>query len=117
MGMGILRVWASRRLLSRVVGEDAPHGGCPTLGDQPVAPTGEGTEGEGMEGPGRLRRKTATPVPMGVVRHSGCSTSTPALRQPRASERTWKRREGISVWGSLDHQKCSTTPRDGSVDP
>ena len=25
-------------------------------------------EGEGMEGPGRLRRKAATPVPMGEVR-------------------------------------------------
>ena len=111
MGMGILRVWASRRLLSRVVGEDAPP-----QGDQPVAPTGEGTEGEGMEGPGRLRRKTATPVPMGVVRHSGCSTSKPALRQPRTSEGMWKRREKLSRWG-LDHQKCSTTPRDGSVDP
>ena len=70
-----------------------------------------------MEGPGRLRRKTATPVPMEVVRHSGCSTSKPALRQPRASERMWKRREVISVWGSLDHQKCSTTLRDGSVGP
>ena len=70
-----------------------------------------------MEGPGRLRRKTATPVPMGVVRHSGCSTSTPALRQPRASERTWKRREVISVWGSLDHQKCPAIRRYGGVTP
>ena len=69
-----------------------------------------------MEGPGLLRRKTATAVPMRVVRHSGCSTSTPALRQPRASERTWKRREVISVWGSLDHQKCPTIRRYGGVD-
>ena len=69
-----------------------------------------------MEGPGLLRRKTATAVPMRVVRHSGWSTSTPALRQPRASERTWKRREGISVWGSLDHQKCPTMRRNGGVD-
>ena len=69
-----------------------------------------------MEGPGRLRRKTATPVPMGVVRNSGCSTSTPALRQPRASERMWKRRERISVWGSLDHQKCLPIRRYGGVD-
>ena len=73
-------------------------------------------EGEGMEGPGRLRRKAATPVPMGDVRDSGCSTSTPALRQPRASERTWKRREVISVWGSLDHQKCPAIRRYGGVD-
>ncbi len=73
-------------------------------------------EREGMEGPGRLRRKTATPVPMSVVRHSGCSTSTPALRQPRASERMWKRREGISVWGSLGHQKCPAIRRYGGVD-
>ena len=72
-------------------------------------------EWEGMEGPGRLRRKTVTPVPMGVVRDRGCSTSTPALRQPRASERTWKRREGISVWGSLDHQKCPAIRRYGGV--
>ena len=74
-------------------------------------------EGEGMEGPGRLRRKTVTPVPMGVVRHSGCSTSTPALRQPRASERMWRRREIISVWGSLDHQKCPAIRRYGGVAP
>ena len=69
-----------------------------------------------MEGPGRLRRKTATPVPMRAVRHSGCSTSAPALRQPRASERMWGRREGISVWGSLDHQKCPAIRRHGGVD-
>ena len=75
-----------------------------------------GRKGEGMEGPGRLRRKTATPVPMRVVRHSGCSTLAPALRQPRASERTWKRREVISVWGSLDHQKCPAIRRYGGVD-
>ena len=75
-----------------------------------------GREGEAMEGPGWLRRKTAMPVSMGVVRHSGCSTSTPALRQPRASERTWKRREIISVWGSLDHQKCPAIRRYGGVD-
>ncbi len=70
-----------------------------------------------MEGPGRLRRKTATPVPMGVVRDSGYSTSKPALRQPRTSEGMWKRREEVSLWGSPDHQKCSTIPRDGSGDP
>ena len=90
--------------------------GAPPQGGQPVAPTGEGAEGEGMEGPGRLRRKTATPVPMRVVRHSGCSTSTTTLRQPRASERMRRRREGISVWGSLDHQKYPTTRRKVSVD-
>ena len=70
-----------------------------------------------MEGPGRLRRKTATPVPMGVFRDGGCSPLAPALRQPRTSERTWWRRAMGSRWGSLDHQKCSTTPRDGSGDP
>ena len=69
-----------------------------------------------MEGPGRLRKKTATPVPMRVVRHSGCSTSATTLRQPRASERMWRRREEISVWGSLDHQKCPTIRRYGGVD-
>ena len=69
-----------------------------------------------MEGPGLLRRKAATPVPMGDVRDSGCSTSAPALRQPRASERMWKRRERISVWGSLDHQKCPAIRRYGGVD-
>ena len=80
---------------------------------------GEGTKGrggEGMEGPGRLRRKMATPVPMRAVRHSGCSTSATTLRQPQTSERMWGRREGISVWGSLDHQKCPTTRRKVSVD-
>ena len=90
--------------------------GATPQGDQPVAPTGEGAEGEGMEGPGRLRNKTATPVPMRIVRHSGCSTSTTALRQPRASERTWRRCEEISRWGSLDHQKCPTNRRYGGVD-
>ena len=69
-----------------------------------------------MECPGRLRRKTATPVPMCVVRHSGCSTSATTLRQPQTSERMWRRREGISVWGSLDHQKYPTTRRKVSVD-
>ena len=74
-------------------------------------------DGRVMEGPGRLRRKAATPVPMGVVRDSGCSTSKPALRQPRASEKMWWRRAMGSRWGGLDHQKRSTTLRDGSVDP
>ena len=91
-------------------------GGRPAPGRPAGRPYGGGDRGEGMEGPERLRRKTATPVPMGVVRHSGCSTSTPALRQPRASERTWRRREEISVWGSLDHQKCPTIRRYGGVD-
>ena len=77
----------------------------------------EAGEVEAVEGPGRLHRKAATPVPMGEVRDNGCSTSTPALRQPRASERMWKRRERISVWGSLDHQKCPATLREASVDP
>ena len=134
-------VWASGRFLSWVVGRgvDAPFGastpwatgrssllGRWTRGEphpratsrSPLRERGQiEREGEGMEGPGRLRSKAATPVSMGVFRHSGCSTSTPALRQPRASERMWKRRERISVWGSLDHQKCPTTLRDGSVDP
>ena len=98
---------------------DAPFGAPTRWATGRSSLQGNGTrgrEGEGMEGPGRLRRKTATPVPMGDVRHSGCSTSTPALRQPRASERTWRRREGISVWGSLDHQKCPDIRRYGGVD-
>ncbi len=70
-----------------------------------------------MEGPGRLREKASTPVPMRFVRHSGCFTSGTALRQPRTSEGMWKRREEVSLWGGLDHQKCSTIPRDGSGDP
>ena len=91
--------------------------GCGAVREPPLRGEGtKGREGEGMEGPGRLRRKTATPVPMRAVRHSGCSTSTPALRQPRASERMWRRREGISVWGSLDHQKCPAIRRYGGVD-
>ena len=69
-----------------------------------------------MEGPGRLREKAATPAPMRVVRHSGCSTSATTLRQPRASERTWRRSEETSRWGSLDHQKCPTIRRYGGVD-
>ena len=69
----------------------------------------QGREGKAMEGPGRLRRNAATPASMPVVRHSGCSTSTTALRQPRASEMMRRRREKFSVWGSLDHQKCSAT--------
>ncbi len=100
----IMWVWASRRSLSWVARE-----GAPPQGDQPVAPTGEGAEGEGMEGPGRLRSKTATPAPMHVA-------SATALRQPCASERMWRRREEISVWGSLDHQKCPTIRRYGGVD-
>ena len=87
--------------------------GCGAVREPPL----RGKERDAVEGPGRLRRKTATPVPMGVVRDSGCSTSTPALRQPRASERTWKRREIISVWGSLDHQKCPAIRRYGGVAP
>ena len=74
-------------------------------------------DGRVMEGPGRLREKASTPVPMGVVRSSGCFTSATALRQPRTSERMWRRREEVSLWGSLVHQKCSTILRDGSVDP
>ena len=76
-----------------------------------------GAEGEGMEGPGRLRRMSATPVAMRGVRPWGRFTSATALRQPRTSERMWRRREEVSLWGSLDHQKCSTIPRDGSGDP
>ena len=70
-----------------------------------------------MEGPGRLRRMSATPVAMRGVRPWGRFTSATTLRQPRTSERMWRRREGVSLWGSLDHQKCSTIPRDGSGDP
>ena len=70
-----------------------------------------------MEGPGRLRMMPATPVPMRGVRPWGRFTSATALRQPLTSEGMWTRREGVSLWGSLDHQKCSTIPRDGSGDP
>ena len=70
-----------------------------------------------MEGPGRLRRMSATPVAMRGVRPWGRFTSATTLRQPRTSERMWRRREEVSLWGSLDHQKCSTIPRDGSGDP
>ena len=76
-----------------------------------------GKEGEGMEGPGRLREKASTPVPMRGIRSSGCSTLATALRQPRTSERTWWRRAMGSRWGGLDHQKRSTIPRDRSGDP
>ena len=72
---------------------------------------------EVMEGPGRLRRMSATPVAMRGVRPWGRFTSATTLRQPRTSERMWRRREEVSLWGSLVHQKCSTIPRDGSVDP
>ena len=87
------------------------RGPCPS-GDEFLPPQERRRkqEGEGMEGPGRLREKASTPVPMRF-------TSATALRQPRTSERMWRRREEVSLWGSLDHQKCSTTPRDGSVDP
>ena len=74
-------------------------------------------KGEGMEGPGRLCEKASTPVLMSVVRTSGCFTSATALRQPRTSEGMWKRREEVSLWGSLVHQKRSTILRDGSGDP
>ena len=104
-GVG-LGVWASGWSPLQVVS------GCESVRE----PTLRKREGEGMEGPGRLRRKAATPVPMRVVRHSGCSTSTTALRQPRASEKMWRRREKISVWGSLDHQKCPAIRRYGGVD-
>ena len=36
---------------------------------------------------------------------------------PLTSERMWRRAEKFSAWGSPDHQKCSTTLRDGSGDP
>ena len=62
--------------------------------------------GEVMEGPGRLRRMSATPVAMRGVRPWGRFTSATTLRQPRTSEGMWKRREEISLWGALDHQKC-----------
>ena len=68
-----------------------------------------------MEGPGRLRSKTATvPVPMRCQLsnryESGCHIHIDAgsLRQPRASDRGrgGDAREVSQVWGSLDHQKC-----------
>ena len=69
----------------------------------------DGTVGrEGVEGPGRLRRKSATPVPMRGVRPRGRATTATNLRQPHTSERMWTRREKISLWGSPVHQKCST---------
>ncbi len=70
-----------------------------------------------MEGLIDLRRKSATPVPMRGVRPKGRFSSASILRQPHTSERMWTRREKLSLWGGLDHQKCSTTPRDGSGDP
>ena len=63
-----------------------------------------------MEVPVHLRRMAVTPVSMPVA-------STVSLRQPLTSEGMWTRPEDFSVWGSPVHQKCSTTPRDGSGDP
>ena len=65
---------------------------------------------EGMEGPGRLREKASTPVPMHV-------RSVTTLRHPQTSERMWTRCEKVSVWGLPVHQGRSTTRRDGSTDP
>ena len=74
--------------------------------------------GEGMEGPGRcLCMMTATPVPILGVRPWGRVASATTLRQPHTSEGMWTKREIVSRWGSLDHRKCSTIPRDGSGDP
>ena len=63
-----------------------------------------------MEGPGRLREKASTPVPMHV-------RSVTTLRHPQTSERMWTRCEKVSVWGLPVHQGRSTTRRDGSTDP
>ena len=68
-----------------------------------------------MEGPGRLRMMSATPVAMRVVRPWGRFTSATTLRQPRTSERTWTRSEEISLWGVLDHQKCPAIVPMGGV--
>ena len=93
--------------------------GCGAVREPPLR--GEGTKGREERGRGwkvpdgcagrRLRLYRCV-----LVRHSGCSTSMPTLRQPQTSERMWRRREGISVWGSLDHQKCPTIRRYGGVD-
>ena len=73
-------------------------------------------EGDGMEGPGRLREMASTPVSMSIVRSSGCFRSVTALRQRRTSEGMCRRREKLSRWGGLDHQKCPAMGRNGSVD-
>ena len=71
----------------------------------------ERRKGWGMEGPGRLREKASTPVAMRGVRPWGRFTSATTLRQPRTSERMWRRREdGLAVGQSrppevLDHPK------------
>ena len=97
---------------------DAPIGAPTPWATGRSSPVGKWARGrEVMEGPGRLREKASTPVPMGGVRLSGGLTSVTALRQPLTSERTWRRSEEISLWGGLDHQKCSTILRDGSGDP
>ena len=70
---------------------------------------------------GERRRGKGWKVPDGcAVRrrrlHRCMLSAATTLRQPRASERMWRRREEISVWGSLDHQKCPTIRRYGGVD-
>ena len=99
----IMGVWASRRFLSWVVGE-----GTPPQGDQPVVPTGEGTEGKAMEGPRLLNRKTTTPAPTPWIRLSGCSTSAAILLYPHTCLRRRAKFEGVSVWGRSVRQQRST---------
>ncbi len=68
-----------------------------------------------VEGPGRLRRISATPAEMWGVRPWGRFTSATTLRQPRTSGRMWKRSEEVSLWGGLDHQKCPAIVPMGGV--
>ena len=119
--------WGSEQGGGRRRGGYAPRSGAPALpgmdsrlgASATCLRRNDGENGRGGKGwkvPDSCAGRRRRPVPMGVVRHSGCSTSAPALRQPRASERMWRRREIISVWGSLDHQKCPTIRRYGGVD-
>ena len=80
-------------------------------------PWDDANEGEAMEGPRLLNRKTTTPAPTPRVRPSGCSTSAAILLYPHTCLRRRAKFEGVSVWGLSVRQQRSTTLEDGNTDP
>ena len=110
------------RPAGRPTGEGAPRprlrGWIPAsagMTEKRAGMTGEGTEGRGWKVPdgcARRRRRLYRCVLSATadVPHRRRLCDSPA------SERMRRRREKISVWGSLDHQKCPTIRRYGGVD-
>ena len=136
--------WAWEIAVPFVGGEGCgrPTRGAHTLGDWPVVPTGEGEGTPRGAGPlpfrgwilclrrndGENGRGRGWKVPDGCAgrrrRLHRCMWSATAdvphrrrlCDSPELLREMWRRREEISVWGSLDHQKCPTIRRYGGVD-